>query len=96
MSLHTRARRTVKDGTAPTPPARANRTSVAMIDGEPYIRASDAARIYADAGVPFLTAGKRLREHVQAGDVRAFEVHPRAYLYAEADVRAAAERYRSA
>ena len=96
MSIRTRSVHSVKKGTTPTGAHTADRTAVALIDGEPYLRASDAARILADAGVPFLATGRRLREHMRDGSIRVFEVHPRAFLYHEADVRAVAERYRSA
>ena len=96
MSVHIRTPRTVKSRTEPTRQSAPDRTSAAVLDGEPYLRASDAARILADAGVPFLATGRRLREHMRDGSIRVFEVHPRAFLYHEADVRAVAERYRSA
>ena len=96
MSIRTRSVPSVKKGTAPTRQSGPDRTSAAVIDGEPYMRASDAARVLADAGVPFLATGRRLREHMRDGSIRTYAVHDRAFMYAEADVRAVAERYRSA
>ena len=67
----------------------------AMLDGEAYLRAQDAARILTEAGVSPISAGGKLRTHVRRGDIQAYEVHPRAWLYREVDVRALADRYRT-
>ena len=68
-----------------------------LLDGEPHIRANDAARILVDVGgTSVISAGSVLRDHVKRGAVRAFQVHPRAWLYNEADVLALAERIGSA
>jgi hypothetical protein len=72
------------------------RTQPIPISGEPFLRPGDAARILTDAGVSPLLAGDRLRSAARDGRVRRVEVHPRLALYAEADVRAEAERLGSA
>ncbi len=66
------------------------------IDGEPFLRASTAARILTGSGVSPLDAGRRLHAAARAGRLRTVAVHARAWLYAEADVLAEADRLRGA
>ena len=93
--LHDEAAPHVKNpaGAPRTPPDAGEPLEIA---GEAYLRASDAARVIADAGVGVLSAGDRLRAHARAGDIRTYAVHRRSWLYRQADVRAVAERIRKA
>ena len=93
MSVHEQSKEPVSDASRAggTPP---DTGEPLVIAGEPYLRASDAARVIADSGVGVLSAGDTLRAHARAGDVRTYAVHKRSWLYHQGDVRAVAERLR--